>query len=147
MSRIRLISVLVLTTLLPTGAIADSTAFFPIMAWDNIPSDPVVLQKMRECGFTVAGFVPLSGLDACRVAGLKAIINEADTRDYDWAKVDPNAARARVTKLIKEVGGRSGVFGYYLTDEPSAGLFPGLATVAGVIKEQQPGTWPYINLL
>jgi hypothetical protein len=147
MLRIRRISLLVLVSLLPKAVAAESTAFFPIMAWDNVPSDAAILQKMRDCGFTVAGFVPLNGLDACRAAGLKAIINEADTRDYDWAKVDPNAARTRVTQLIKEVGGRSGVFGYYLTDEPSAGLFPGLATVASVVKEQQPGVWPYINLL
>lgn len=147
MSLPRIAIVFVLLSLVSHAAAAEPAAFFPIMAWDNLPNDPAALKKLHDCGFTVAGFVPLNGLDAVRAAGMQAIVNEADTRDYDWSKVDPNVARTRVTKLIKEVGGRSGVFGYYLTDEPSAGLFPGLATVASVVKEQQPGAWPYINLL
>ncbi|HEX4415838.1 MAG TPA: hypothetical protein VH107_19565 [Lacipirellulaceae bacterium] len=147
MPLLRTVVVFILSALVSQAVAAEPAAFFPIMAWDNLPNDPAVLQKLHDCGFTVAGFVPLSGLDACRAAGMQAIINEADTRDYDWSNVDPKVARTRVTQLIKEVGGRSGVFGYYLTDEPSAGLFPGLATVAAVVKEQQPGAWPYINLL
>src|SRR4051812_39848835 len=147
MSVRRLLCLLIPVALVSPAHATEPAPFFPIMAWDNIPNDAAVLQKMHDCGFTVVGFVPLGGLDACRAAGLKAIINEANTRDYDWSKVDPHVARARVTKLVKEVGNRSGVFGYYLTGEPSANLFPGLATVAGVVKEQQPGAWPYINLL
>ena len=38
------------------------------------------------------------------------------------------------------------MFGYYLRDEPSAEMFPGLATVATLIRELSPGKWPYISL-
>src|SRR5690606_28827101 len=107
--------------------------------------DPAVLQRMRECGFNVAGFVPPAALDHCQAAQLKAIVHDPRTSDYDWQAVDADAARARVAELIGEVGDHPAVFGYYLRDEPSAGFFPGLATVSRLVKELHPGAWPYIN--
>ena len=38
------------------------------------------------------------------------------------------------------------MFGYYLRDEPGTAMFPGLAKVAGLVRELAPGKWPYINL-
>lgn len=125
---------------------AADEPFFPLMAWGHTPGDPAVLQKMRACGINVAGFVAPSSLDACRDAGLKAIVADRRTTDYDWTKVDPAVARANVEALTKEVKDHPAVFGYLLRDEPSASLFPGLATVAGAVKEFHPGVWPYINL-
>jgi hypothetical protein len=116
------------------------------MAWDAPPNDPAVLKRMRDCGITVAGFVPPAALDACHAAGLKAIVADARVSGYDWTKVDPAAARARVTELIAEVRDHPAVYGYQLRDEPTAGFFPGLATVSDVVKEAHPGAWPYINL-
>jgi hypothetical protein len=60
--------------------------------------------------------------------------------------VDAAKARENVTALVKEVNDHPAVFGYYLRDEPSAAMFPGLEKVAGVIRELAPGKWPYINL-
>ncbi|HEX3601868.1 MAG TPA: hypothetical protein VHU84_17075, partial [Lacipirellulaceae bacterium] len=125
---------------------AEPEAFFPIMAWDGIPNDPAVLKKMHDCGFTVAGFVPPAALDACQAAGLKGIVSDARTSDYDWTKVNPKIAKERVASLVKEVRNHPAVFGYYLRDEPAASFFPGLATVSSDIKELHPGVWPYINL-
>jgi hypothetical protein len=116
------------------------------MAWNSPPNDPAVLKRMRDCGLTVAGFVPPAALDNCRAAGLKAIVSDARVSDYDWKNVDPAAARRRVTELIGQVRHHPAVYGYYLRDEPSADFFPGLATVAGVVKELHPGAWPYVNL-
>ena len=127
-------------------AAAAEPAFFPIMAWDNPPNDLAVLKRMRECGITVAGFVPPAALDNCHAAGLKAIVSDARLSDYDWTKVDANAARVRVAAVISEVRNHPAVFGYYLRDEPNASLFPGLATVAAIVKELHPGAWPYMNL-
>lgn len=121
-------------------------AFFPVMAWNHAPNDPAVLKKMRECGLTVAGFVAPEALDNCQAAGLKAIVSDPRTNGYDWLKVDPDTARARVTELVNEVKNHPAVFGYNLRDEPTAAFFPGLATVATVVKERHPGAWPYINL-
>jgi hypothetical protein len=138
---------LLLTTCceLPAQTPAD-TNFFPIMAWNRTPKDPAVLQKMHEGGLTIAGFVAPDGLDACRAAGLKAIVSDRRTSDYDWANVDAVKARENVASLAGEVGQHPAAFGYYLRDEPGAAMFPGLAKVATLIRELSPGKWPYINL-
>jgi hypothetical protein len=123
-----------------------NTNFFPIMAWNGAPKDPAALQKMRECGLTIAGFVTPDALAACRAAGLKAIVSDARTSGYDWANVDEAKARKNVASLVAKVGRNPAVFGYYLRDEPDAGMFQGLAKVATLIRELSPGQWPYINL-
>ncbi|MEY2430206.1 MAG: hypothetical protein QOJ40_3091 [Verrucomicrobiota bacterium] len=122
------------------------TDFFPIMAWNWAPNDPAVLNNMRACGLTIAGFVAPGTLDACRSAGLKAIVSDARTSDYDWANVDEGKARTRVASLVADVGNHPAVFGYYLRDEPPTAMFPGLAKVASLVRELAPGKWPYINL-
>jgi len=125
---------------------AEPDSFFPIMAWNHAPNDPAVLKRMRECGLTVAGFVTPETLDNCQDAGLKAIVANEATQGYDWRKVDAEDARRRVTELVKRVKDHPAVYGYSLRDEPSAEFFPGLATVAHLVKELHPGAWPYINL-
>jgi hypothetical protein len=138
---------LLLTTWSGISAPAPAdTNFFPIMAWNGTPKDPAALQKMRECGLTIAGFAAPGTLDACRAAGLKAIVSDARTSGYDWASVDEAKARKNVAGLVAKVGRDPAVFGYYLRDEPGTGMFPGLAKVAGLIRELAPGKWPYINL-
>src|ERR1035437_10124760 len=122
------------------------TNFFPIMAWNGAPKDPAALQKMRECGLTIAGFAAPGTLDACRAAGLKANVSDARTSCYDWANVAEAKARKNVASLVAKVGRHPAVFGYYLRDEPGVGMFAGLAKVADLIRELSPGKWPYINL-
>jgi len=128
-------------------ACAGGADFFPVMAWNSAPANLAALKKMRECGFTVAGFVRPGALKLCHKAGLMAIVSDPRVSNYDWNNVDPQIARSNVTSLVAEVGSSPAVFGYYLRDEPSAGAFPGLATVAALIREMAPGKWPYINLL
>src|SRR5215217_5780180 len=83
---------------------AIDTNFFPIMAWNSAPNDPVVLRKMREAGLTIAGFVSPGTLDACQEAGLKAIVSDARCSSYDWANVDKQRARSNVTELVTQTG-------------------------------------------
>ncbi len=125
---------------------ANETNFFPIMPWNSIPNDPAVLRKIRECGFTIAGFVPPSALTNCEVAGLKTIVSDARVGGYDWRKVDESVARSNVTSLIREIGKHPSIYGYYLRDEPPAGFFPGLEKVASVVRELAPTKWAYVNL-
>ncbi len=127
-------------------AAADVDAFFPIMAWNHAPGDPVVLKQMRECGLTVAGFVDAKDLDLVHAAAMKAIVNDPRVGNYDWINVDEKKARENVASLIKEVNHHPAVFGYYLRDEPPASYFAGLEKVASVVRELAPGKWPYINL-
>src|ERR1017187_10856627 len=92
---------LMLTTCSGLSAPAPTdTNFFPIMAWNGAPKDPAVLQKMHECGLTIAGFATPGTLGACRAAGLKAIVSDARTSRYDWANVDE--ARSEERRVGKE---------------------------------------------
>src|SRR6185503_18865202 len=75
------------------------TNFFPIMPWNHAPNDPAVLKRIKDCGFTVAGFVAPGTLDACEKAGLKAIVSDARTSSYDWANVDAAKAQENVKGL------------------------------------------------
>lgn len=131
---------------LPGARAAQDTNFFPVMAWNWVPADEGALKRMRDAGLTVAGFVAPAGLDACHAAGLKAIVSDPRTSNYDWSKIDEAQARENVKSLVQEVGNHPALYGYYLRDEPNAALFPGLATVASLIRELSPGKWPYINL-
>jgi hypothetical protein len=132
----------------PTNAAPaiETNKFFPVMAWNYIPNDLAVLKKIKECGFTVAGFVPPAALTNCQSVGLKGIVWDNRTQNYDWTKVDPQQARTNVTSLINEVGKHPAVYGYYLRDEPPANLFGGLGTIASLIHEMAPDKWAYINL-
>jgi hypothetical protein len=123
-----------------------TNAFFPVMAWNHVPSDAATFRKMRECGLTVAGFVSPAELDLCQAAGLKAIVSDARASRYDWRNVDEAVARRNIASLVAETGQHPAVYGYYLRDEPGAELFPGLATVSALVRELAPGKWPYINL-
>jgi len=125
---------------------APKTNFFPIMPWNSAPNDSTVLKKIHECGFTIAGFVSPLTLDACAAAGLKGIVSDSQTSDYDWAAVDETRARNNISNLVAQVGAHPAVFGYYLRDEPPSAWFPGLEKVAAAVREFAPGKWPYINL-
>ena len=102
----------ILTLLYTTGFTAE-TNLFPIMPWNGPPNDPAVFKKIKECGFTVAGFVPPAALDNCQAAGLRAIVSDARVSGYDWAStVDENKAKTNVASLIAQVGSHPAVFGY-----------------------------------
>ena len=79
---------------------ATDTNFFPIMAWNWSPKEPAALLKMREGGLTIAGFAAPDALDACRAAGLKAIVSDARVSDYDWGKVNEAKARNNIVSLV-----------------------------------------------
>lgn len=121
-------------------------SFFPIMPWDNAPNDPKVLRELRECGFTLAGFVEPKALDACRAAGLKAIVKDARATSLDWKNFNEALAWTNLASLVADVKSHPSVFGYYLRDEPSAGMFYGLGRASALLRDLAPGKWPYINL-
>ena len=121
---------------------------FPIMPWNTPPNDLAALKKIKECGFTLAGFVPPAGLDLCQKAGLKAIVSDPSVSGYQWeTALDDTKVKTNVAGLIRKVGKHPAVFGFYLRDEPSAACFPSLEKVASQIRALAPGKWPYINLL
>jgi len=128
------------------GSLVASDKLFPVMPWDNPPNDPKVLRELRECGFTIAGFVPPKTLDACRAAGLKAIVKDPRAMSLDWKNFNEATAWTNLASLVAEVGKHPALFGYYLRDEPSADMFYGLGRASALLRELSPGKWPYINL-
>lgn len=120
--------------------------FFPILAWGSAPGDLDALKEMAECGITIAGFAAAEHLDLVEQAGLKAFVRDSRASGYDFQNIDPSAVSANVVSLTQEVSAHPAVFGYYLRDEPSADLFPGLATVSKAFLAATPEKIPYINL-
>lgn len=125
---------------------APSDAFFPIMPWDDIPNDRAVISKIKECGFTIAGFVSPETLKTCRKAGIKAIVSDPRINGFDWAKLDAATARKKALPAIIAVRRNPALYGYFLRDEPGAGLFPGLAIMTELVHEAAPQTPAYVNL-
>lgn len=119
----------------------------PLLGWNReMPYDVRLLRRMRDCGLNLAGFVPASALDACRRAGIRAFVEDPRVAGWDWATVTAEEARPRVASLVRAVGRNPALYGYYLYDEPTASMFPGLGVVARLVSELAPGRWPYINL-
>lgn len=139
-----------LLALLPLTTLASAPpddSFFPIMAWNSVPSDPALLSRMHDCGLTVAGFATIQQLSSVQAAGMKAIVSDPRASNYDWSHpIDTAVATKNIDSLTAELKGNPTVFGYYLRDEPEASLFPSLGAIASLIHEKQPGVWPYINL-
>ncbi|HEX3716906.1 MAG TPA: hypothetical protein VH595_02980 [Verrucomicrobiae bacterium] len=131
--------------LLTSSSLAASP-FFPVMPWNSVPNDPAVINKIKECGFTVAGFVSPETLKTCRKAGIKAIVSDPRISDYDWTHLDEKTARAKALPAINAVRKNPALYGYFLRDEPGADCFPGLAIMADLVRQNAPGKWPYINL-
>jgi hypothetical protein len=137
---------LAITLSLVALATSGGTSSFPIMPWDNAPNDLKVLSEMRDCGFTIAGFAAPQTLDACRSAGLRAIVKDQRATSLDWKQFDEVTAWTNLASLITEVGKHPAVFGYFLRDEPSANMFYGLGRASALVRDLAPGKWPYINL-
>ncbi len=125
---------------------APSETFFPIMPWNDVPNDRTVIDKIKECGFTIAGFVAPEALETCRKVGIKAIVSDARINGLDWATLDADTARQKALPAIVAVRKKPALYGYFLDDEPSAGSFGGLAVMANVLRNAAPQKPAYINL-
>jgi len=120
---------------------------FVIMAWGNSPSDPEQLAGMKEAGLNVSGFCSLQDLDRAEAAGLSCLVDDERVNGYDWDKLPPDAElRQRVDTAALEIKHRPAALGFFLRDEPSAALMPGLGRVMALVKEALPDRWSYVNL-
>src|SRR5262245_30974405 len=94
-------TLLILSNLVPHAA--EPAKFFPVMPWNYAPNDKKVLAKIRDCGFTVAGFVTPKTLETCQKLGIKGIVQDPRIYNYDWTKVDPKITRSNVLAAVKAV--------------------------------------------
>ena len=118
------------------------------MAWGGAPSDPHQLQLMKEAGLNVAGFCTVQEAEQVRAAGLSCFVSDRRANGYDWQKMPPDdEIRKNLTALAGEVRNNPSVLGFYLRDEPSARLMPGLGHVASLLRGVMPAAWSYVNIL
>jgi hypothetical protein len=120
---------------------------FAILPWGHTSGDADMLREVRECGFNLAGFVAPEHLDAVAASGLKCIVSDPDIHVADAAAgLDEVEVQKRVATLTARAAGHSAMFGYYLRDEPGAGLYPALARFVAALRQADPDHSSYINL-
>jgi hypothetical protein len=130
-------------------------AAFPIGMWCSPPEPYVTLDQYKRiaaAGFTVVS-PPCEGsvtpalnrkiLDTARSAGLKAIIS--DPR-LPLSMAAGRAAEEAVKAVVNDYHKHPALLGYFLTDEPAADAFAGLADVVAAINRLDPDHLVYINL-
>ncbi len=128
---------------------------FTISYWCGPPADFVSLerfQEIKDAGFTVA-FPPCGGmtvednrkvLDYCQQVGLKVFVQD---RRLPMAIGNDAKTKAAIDAAVKDYSSYPALAGYFITDEPNAGAFPGLAQVIAYLKEKDPAHPSYVNLL
>jgi hypothetical protein len=120
---------------------------FTVLPWSWTEGDKTTFRQIRECGFNLAGFVKPDALETVRKARLKAIVFDASTHVGDAeAQLDEKEIGRRVKALVKRAAKHKAAFGYYLRDEPGAGIYPGLKKWADAYRKVDPDSLLYINL-
>jgi len=120
---------------------------FPVMAWGTSPSDPEQLRGMKEAGLNISGFCSADDVDRVSAAGLACFVSDERVNGYDWEKLPAEEQiRTNIHALVRQVSGNAAVLGFFLRDEPSTLLMPGLGRVAAMLREAAPDRWPYVNL-
>jgi hypothetical protein len=109
-------------------------------------------QEIKNANFSVA-FPVIYGstlernkamLDYCQKLGMKAIIY--DNRMV--AEIAGSADRKKaLDEMVRDYKDHPALLAYYVTDDPAAGAFDGLAEVVAYLKERDPKHPAYINLL
>ena len=120
---------------------------FVVMPWDNTPSDPELLQGMKDAGMNMAGFCGAKDVERVRAAGLTCVLRDPRLSNYDWKKLPPeDHIRKDVAELAREFGSDPTVRGFFLDDEPRTLEMPALGRVVALLREAMPDKLPYVNL-
>jgi hypothetical protein len=120
---------------------------FAIMAWDNAPSDPTLLQGMKDAGMNIAGFCKATDLERIQAAGLTCFLEDPRLSGYDWEKLPPeDQVRKDVAELAGKFKDDPTVLGFFLTDEPRTPQIPAIGRVIALLREAMPSKLPYVNL-
>ncbi|MDP2984628.1 MAG: hypothetical protein Q8O92_15015 [Candidatus Latescibacter sp.] len=135
---------------------AISPDFFPIFPCDPqhgyrapfIQKRTWGLESIKECNYTMAGFVRPEDLPECEKLGLAAIMISGSglIRAKEWGKFSDAKIDSIIKKMVDEAGSSKAVFGFHITDEPGASMFPQVAKAVAAVKKYAPGKLAYLNI-
>src|SRR5204862_7662625 len=127
---------------------------FTISYWAGPPpqfSTSDRYSEIKEAHFTLA-FPPSWGvtvadnrkmLDFCQHAGLKSVIHDSRIPLAINGSAD---AKKAIDQIIADYADHPALLGYFISDEPGAGAFPGLGEVVAYLKEKDPKHPGVINI-
>jgi hypothetical protein len=115
---------------------------FIITFWCAPPATDEALARVAAEGYNLT-WVPAEGLDVAARHHLRAML----TSDLLKPEVlDEPAKRAQLDALVERVKKHPALEAYFLTDEPGAGAFHGLAKLVAYLRQRDPAHLAYINL-
>ena len=122
----------------------EANYFFPLIAYLRVPSDTEFdsfFKKVREGGINMAYAVPPENVDACRRAGLKAIISHGGVMQ----RPDANLVTRSVSESLEKIGRNDAPYRFIVWDEPGSKQFSDVDLVCKAVKAA--GGVPFVNLL
>jgi hypothetical protein len=156
MSVLLLSALLLLATVAPPACAAKRVApeEFLLSFWCGPPPEETTAERYRE--IAAAGFnavlPPCAGpitpelnqriLALCAQNGLKAVVSDPRLE----ADAASSAGGAALDAVVAEYGKSPALLGYFLGDEPSAGVFPRLAALDRGLRARDPKRLPFMNL-
>lgn len=115
---------------------------FIITFWCPPPATDENLVRAASEGYNLTS-APVDGLDVAARHKLRVWLQDGLLVP---SSLDDPAQRAKLEALIRKVKTHPALEGYYITDEPGSGAFPGLGRLSEFIKKLDPRHLVYINL-
>lgn len=115
---------------------------FLVTFWCPPPATEVNLSAVAAEGYNLT-WASVDKLDLVAKHGLKALLQDPLLAP---STLDNPVAKRKLEALIERVKSHPALEGYYLTDEPGSGAFPGLGRLTAFLKEHDPKRLAYINL-
>lgn len=115
---------------------------FLVTFWCPPPATDEALSAVAAEGYNLTWAAP-DKLDVVAKHGLKALVQDGL---LDPTALDNPTRRADLDAMISKVKDHPAVEGYFITDEPGSGAFPGLGRLVAFIRERDPKHLAYINL-
>lgn len=110
----------------------------------GVPLDDAAAERLAGAGWNLV-WCHENELDTAHRHGLRAHLYHPVLTRLDT--LDNPAAKAELDALIGRVKDHPALYSYHLTDEPDAGKFSRLGRIVAYLREKDPGTMAYINLL
>lgn len=110
--------------------------------WASPAMTDALARQMAEGGWNVV-WCTEKDLDVVHRHGLRAQLSDGLLSP---SVLDQPAEREKLDALIRRVRNHPALYSYFLTDEPSAGAFPGLGKLVAYLGQRDPDHLAYINL-